>query len=261
LAAAHHDDGWAIWERRPDLDPATSQPVQFYDLEPAEHLPAYRAGIERAARLDPWTGLLVSMHGAGLYNDRYRSYRLEEIGEQRLTDQERLLVGEFLSDMAVLQQRLYTEAIGHRAVEPSAVEPSAVGQGALVGQGAPGDPSAPGEPHERPEVMDTYLLLQVWDRLSLQFALRHGVDGEIGPLPLVPAGSRAGAQHRRGALRCRSRGRFALALDPYPFAEDRVELPVLASVVPDRRYADPEDFLGALAAAGPTVLECTVMRE
>lgn len=224
LAAAHHDDGWAIWERRPDLDPRTGRPVQFYDLAPPEHLPAYRAGIERAARLDPWTGLLVSMHGAGLYNDRYGSHRLAEIGEQRLTEVERTLVEEFLADMAELQRRLYAEAVGH--------------------------PAPPGGPHELPAVLDSYLLLQVWDRLSLQFVLRHGADGEIAPL----------AGPARGTLRCRARGPFVLALDPYPFVADRVELPVVAALVADRAYRDPEDFLATLAAAGPTVLECAAVR-
>jgi hypothetical protein len=56
LAARHHDDGWAIWERRPTIDPATERPVQFLALTPREHIPLYRAGIERAAQLDPWAG-------------------------------------------------------------------------------------------------------------------------------------------------------------------------------------------------------------
>ncbi|WP_028938678.1 DUF3891 family protein [Pseudonocardia spinosispora] len=224
LAAAHHDDGWAIWESHPDIDPSTRQPTQFYEVKPREHIPAYRAGIERAAQLDPWTGLLVSMHGAGLYNDRYSSYRLEEIGDQSLTDVERVLVTEFLADMAALQADLYAEAVGH---------------------------AAPNAPHELPEVMSAYLLLQVWDRLSLQFALRHAADGVITPLPSTMNGSE---------LRCTAKGRFRLALDPYPFADDTVTLPVTAQVVPDRDYTDPEDFLATLAAAGSTVLECTVTR-
>jgi len=224
LAATHHDDGWAIWERRPDLDAATGQPIQFYDVKPREHVPAYRAGIERAAQLDPWTGLLVSMHGAGLYNDRYGSYRLEEIGAQALTDVERALVDEFLTDMAALQADLYADAVGHRA---------------------------PHAPHELPEVMSSYLLLQVWDRISLQFALRHGADGVIAPLPTAQG---------RGQLSCTARGRFTLALAPYPFARDTVEIPVVASLVPDRGYANPEDFIATLAAAGHTVIECVAVR-
>ena len=224
LAAAHHDDGWAIWERHPDLEPATGQPIQFYDVKPPAHIPAYRAGIERAAQLDPWTGLLVSMHGAGLYNDRYRSYRLEEIGEQALTGTERALADEFLADMARLQADLYTEAVGR---------------------------AAPAAPHELPEVMSAYLLLQVWDRLSLQFALRHAADAVIAPLP-----SAGGL----GELRCQARGDLRLALEPYPFADDKVELPVAASLVPDRAYRDPEDFLDALASGGQTMLEATAVR-
>jgi len=225
LAAAHHDDGWAIWERHPDLDPHTRQPIQFHQVKPREHVPAYRVGIERAAQLDPWAGLLVSMHGAGLYNDRYGSFRLEEVGEQSLTDAERELVGEFLADMASLQTSLYTEAIGH---------------------------PPPSAPHELLEVMSAYLLLQVWDRISLQFVLRHAADGTIAPLP-VPG-------RQRVEIRCRARGRFRLALDPFPFAEDAVSLPVAASIVPDRVYTDPEDFLATLSSADKTTIECTAVR-
>ena len=223
-AGRHHDDGWAVWERHPDLDERTSQPVQFYDVRPREHLAAYRAGIVRAAQLDPWTGLLVSMHGAGLYNDRYGSYRLEEIGEQPMSDAERLLVNEFLADMAGLQASLYETAVGHAAIRP---------------------------PHELPEVMDQYLLLQVWDRISLQFAFRHAADGVISPVP-SPSG--------RTSLRCVARGRFTLALDPYPFAVSRVDLPVLARFVTDRPYTDPEDFIAELTAATEERLDCVVLR-
>jgi len=225
LAAAHHDDGWAIWERHPDIDPRTQQPTQFHQVKPREHVLAYRAGIHRAAQLDPWTGLLVSMHGAGLYNDRYGSYRLEELAEQTLTDPERALVDDFLVDMVTLQARLYTEAIGH---------------------------APPNPPHELPEVMSAYLLLQVWDRISLQFALRHAADGTIAPVPLP--------NQPRGAMRCNARGRFRMALDPYPFTEDTVTAPVAAHLVPDRAYSDPEDFLTTVSGTEPITIDCTLVR-
>ena len=47
-----------------------------------------------AAWHDPTTGLLVSMHGAGLYNDRYGTFRL---AEQKFSPPERALVDEFLA--------------------------------------------------------------------------------------------------------------------------------------------------------------------
>jgi hypothetical protein len=220
LAATHHDDGWAVWESRPSLDPSTSQPYQFHSIPPVQHIKAYRAGIARAAEHDPWTGLLVSMHGAGLYNDRYGSYRLEEVKEQSLTAEERSVVDEFLRDMALLQSDLAHQALGHPTPDPPNV----------------------------PSVRDAYLLLQVWDRLSLQFAFRHAADGSIAPLP---GGT---------ALQCRNAGDFRLRLDPYPFADDAVEFPVQAQVVDDRAYTDPEDFLATLAAAPRFALECQVLR-
>jgi hypothetical protein len=224
-AATHHEDGWKEWEQHPTLDSATGHPVQFHAVAPDEHVPAYRKGIAMASARDPWTGLLVSMHGAGLYNDRYGTYRLEEIGEQALTDRERLLVHEFLADMLALQGRLYTDSVGHAAITA---------------------------PHQDAEVLEAYLLLQVWDRISLQFAFRQAIDGTIRPLPLGGG--------RDGALACRSAGRMTMTLDPYPFAEDVAQFPVLACTVADRRYTDPEDFLAELANADPDAIACTALR-
>jgi hypothetical protein len=99
--------------------------------------------------------------------------------------------------------------------------------------------------------MSAYLLHQVWDRISLQFALRHGADGVIAPLPTAQG---------RGELRCTARGRFTVGLEPYPLVRDTVEIPVVASLVPDRAYTDPEDFMSTLAAAGQTVIECIAVR-
>ena len=222
LAARHHDDGWAVWERRPTLDTETQQPIQFLNVRAREHLAAYRAGITRAAQIDPWAGLLVSMHGVGLYNDRYGTYRLEELGEQHLTSEEQTLVDHFIHDMAELQNDLFAQATGRRPAEP---------------------------PDGNHNVRADYLALQTWDRLSLQFAFRHAVDGVIAPLG-----------HEGGRLVCMNRGRFTLALDPFPFAEDRVELPVSARLVADRTYRTPEEFITALSDAAPTTIECVVHR-
>ena len=225
LAATHHEAGWGDWEQRPALDAASGYPVQFHAVKPAEHIPAYRNGIAFAAALDPWAGLLVSMHGAGLYNDRYGTYRLEELGEQALTAEERELVNEFLADMLALQVELFTECTGHR---PASL------------------------PHEEPAVMRAYLLLQVWDRLSLQFAFRQAADGVISPVPL--------AGGKTTELSCRSAGQFALTLDPYPFADDTATFPVVGYTLTDRHYRNPEDFIAELTGAPPTTFDCAVTR-
>jgi hypothetical protein len=70
VAARRHDDGWAVWERSPQVDDAGA-PVSFLDVQVPAHLAFYRAGIAAITDEDAYAGLLVSMHGAGIYRQRY----------------------------------------------------------------------------------------------------------------------------------------------------------------------------------------------
>jgi hypothetical protein len=71
IAAERHDDGWAVWEQAPMCDLQTGKPVNFLDVGVLSHLAFYRAGIAAITEQDPYAGLLVSMHGAGIYRGRY----------------------------------------------------------------------------------------------------------------------------------------------------------------------------------------------
>lgn len=68
-AAAWHDEGWRTWEARPGVD-EDGHPVDFVDIDRTEHVALYRDGIATCVRRDPLTGLLVSLHGRGLYEKR-----------------------------------------------------------------------------------------------------------------------------------------------------------------------------------------------
>lgn len=70
VAAERHDDGWAVWEQAPRID-EDGKPVNFLEVDIRSHLAFYRAGIAAIAEQDPYAGLLVSMHGAGIYRQRY----------------------------------------------------------------------------------------------------------------------------------------------------------------------------------------------
>ena len=70
VAAERHDDGWAVWEQAPLVD-GDGKPVNFLDVDVRSHLAFYRAGIAAIAEQDEYAGLLVSMHGAGIYRQRY----------------------------------------------------------------------------------------------------------------------------------------------------------------------------------------------
>jgi hypothetical protein len=70
VAAERHDDGWAVWEQAPQVDD-TCRPVNFLEVGVPAHLAFYRAGIAAITEQDAYAGLLVSMHGAGIYQQRY----------------------------------------------------------------------------------------------------------------------------------------------------------------------------------------------
>ena len=70
IATERHDDGWAVWEQSPRVD-ADGTPVNFLDVDVRSHLAFYRAGIAAVGEQDLYAGLLVSMHGAGIYRQRY----------------------------------------------------------------------------------------------------------------------------------------------------------------------------------------------
>jgi Protein of unknown function (DUF3891) len=70
IATRRHDDGWAVWERAPRVD-GDGTPVNFLDVDVHSHLAFYRAGVAAITEHDPYAGLLVSMHGAGIYRQRY----------------------------------------------------------------------------------------------------------------------------------------------------------------------------------------------
>ncbi|HMJ02895.1 MAG TPA: DUF3891 family protein, partial [Conexibacter sp.] len=91
-AAARHDDGWAVWERRPRLT-ADGAPQSFFTVPAAVHLAFYRAGVEVVQEEDPYAGLLVSMHMSGLYRERYG---VMPTPPRELDDETRALVDAFV---------------------------------------------------------------------------------------------------------------------------------------------------------------------
>jgi hypothetical protein len=70
LASERHDDGWAVWEQAPQVDDEGA-PINFLSVDVRSHLAFYRAGIAAITEQDPYAGLLIAMHGAGIYSQRY----------------------------------------------------------------------------------------------------------------------------------------------------------------------------------------------
>jgi Protein of unknown function (DUF3891) len=156
VAAERHDDGWAVWEQAPTCDVHSGKPLNFLDVGVLAHLAFYRAGIAAITEQDPYAGLLVSMHGAGIYQGRYGlqpELRLTFAGEVR----EQV-------DAFVAEQEGTFEA---REREAGVTEQ---------------------------ERRNDYELLQIYDRLSLLFCMNDTLAppaGELGGYRFEPDGDGA----------------------------------------------------------------------
>jgi hypothetical protein len=144
-AAARHDDGWAVWERAPVVG-ADGTPINFLDVDVRSHLAFYRACIAAVTEQDPYAGLLISMHGAGIYRQRYG--RDPGLGLSRAAEDQALV------DAFVAEQEAGYEA---RAAATGASDE---------------------------QRWADYELLQLYDRLSLYFCLRDCENGAVDPVEL-----------------------------------------------------------------------------
>jgi hypothetical protein len=152
IATERHDDGWAVWEQSPLVD-ADGVPVPFLGVQVTAHLAFYRACIASVTDEDPYAGLLVSMHGAGIYRQRYG----EDPGLK-------LAQAEAVNDLV---EAFVTEQ-----------EASQVERVARLGV------------HEDVRWAD-YRRLQFFDRLCLHFCLRDmdaGEEAVLGDYRVEPAG-------------------------------------------------------------------------
>jgi hypothetical protein len=61
-AILHHDDGWAEWERAPQLDRVTGRPLTFTELPPADALTIWSQSIDAAAAIGPLAAWMVAGH-------------------------------------------------------------------------------------------------------------------------------------------------------------------------------------------------------
>ena len=205
LAAYLHDVGWEAYDRRPRLD-EDGEPIDFRGMPADPWVPLYEDGIDAVVDLDRYAGLLVSLHGAGLRNQRYGlspewpetppEFEAFVDGEQR---RQRELFADLLADDT-----------GDSAGAENPLSPDA--ETTLAAMHDPG--RVPEDDAGR--LWDDYRRLQAWDALSLSFCITEsppgyeevaavpGADGETVTLSVT----RADASEVGG-------GEFVV--DPYPF--------------------------------------------
>jgi hypothetical protein len=228
IASTQHDNGWRHWDLNPKVDPATGRPIDFMHMRVSEHTNLYRKGITEVTATDPYAGLLVNMHGCGLYNGRYGTMDIP--GLECYSLQDLPIVKACISEHEVKQQALKEQLRGADRLQDG--------------------------PFER-QLWTNYRLLQMWDCLSLYFCLHDLTTATaltLGPIPTDYAGQVTN-------LQITPQGGNSVTFSPYPFALSPLTFTLIIRDIPDRKYASDGDLRDALHAVNPHFLEFKAIRE
>lgn len=219
LVADRHDDGWFVWEQAPNLD-REGRPCGYLDVQVDSHIAFFRAGITAVTEQDAFAGLLLSMHGAGIYRNRYGlqdSLRMSRAREAQ----------ELIDSFVAAEEQTHPVRAAELGVSDE-------------------------------ERWCAYKLLQAWDQLSLYASLNDLESEAPDPSSLqyvsIPAVPWNGGEE---TLTLRPLGGKHTIVEPYPFNSAPAEFTVPRRLVPKRRWRDADDFRADYRAAEVDLLTFT----
>ena len=208
----HHDDGWADWERQPDVDAETGRPIAFTEMPDDVKYSIWRKSIDAARALGRLQGVVVAWHFIELPQgaNRWQS----DVGEvadevEAFIDEYTALAGVWLAEW-LTEDSANTEAVARRALE----------------------------------------WLQMFDVISLWLCMAQRREPKKVELPdgseivLTPVGHapRDIAVNAAGSARGACPTVERIRVEPWPFREGRIQLEIEGRGVPARRYADASDL-------------------
>jgi hypothetical protein len=209
---AHHDEGWAAFDRNPSVDEDTGLPHNLVETPTASITETSRRSPDFNERRHPYCGLISSMHSWGLYNGRYGLSNLVLI--DRIPQQERHLAENMLAGELERQRRL---------------------KAALADDG-----EASAWLEER-HLFQNYKQLQFCDTLALYFNRTHAAERGEQSFEHVP---QSAVQDARVTIRPRREGVYELS--PCPFAVDGAEFAFAGRRIEPRPHATGVDWSAVL---------------
>jgi len=232
LAAEAHDNGWWHWDINPSVD-ENGVPIAFTQTPREIRSTFYGKGIDGVVEKDLYAGLIVSMHGVGLPQQRYGTMpsmtkRLDEYSLKFIQEREPAHEG-MMAHVAQMEQ--YAGA------------------------------------NSSDRIWFNYRMMQVFDRLSLFFCANFDVvsvpetgahsagKGYYGPI-IDPTPTRFGDDD--GVLRLLPIDKATVAADPYPFDESPLRVRVRGRLIPRIAYKNQEEFRETYGKAARQVFEFTL---
>ena len=217
LAAETHDNGWWDWDIYPSIDD-NGAPIPFTRTPREFRSNFYGKGIDNVTARDLYAGLIVSMHGVGLGQKRYGTM-------PSMVERDDPYSQQFIAEREPTHKEMIEKL---RRMERYAGVTS------------------------KEQIWHNYLLMQVFDRLSLFFcsnydittvpaAGSHTKEGRayygstIKPTPVKPG-------EEDGEIQFRVVDRQTVIVDPYPFDEFPLRVSVRGKLIPKIKYKSLEEF-------------------
>jgi hypothetical protein len=224
LAAAHHDDGWRELDDLPVWNEEAGRPAHFLEVPRERTIPAYGRGVDSVYARDPLAGALVGAHWTGLYSARWGLQSgggpLTEAAARAVVDAEERRRQEALCQVWGFDGlRSEFEAEAWHAYEVLQALDIISLTLSLID---PADPSPAAV--EKPPITATL------------FPVEQPPGGRI--LPSVPTGPLG--EHLDLAFVVTEPG--VATIDPWPFAEPRLELRLPCRVLPADGDGEPADL-------------------
>lgn len=221
-AAFTHDIGWREFDRRPrvrtDEETGTPTPINFHELPAQTWVEMYEKGIDTVTELDPYAGLLVSLHGVGLQNGRY--------GLAPEWDDPGTGFRDFIQREEERQRRLLDELSERDDLEVSGTDRTTLTR-------LQDDDQNPGRYTGR--LWCNYKLLQVCDTLSHVLCATTEPTGET-TIEHAPISVDADT-----SLEVRPEAANTYRVDPYPFGSDPVVIPAVRRTVSEQTIGSGDE--------------------
>ncbi|MCH2156789.1 MAG: DUF3891 family protein [Opitutales bacterium] len=214
VMAAEHDLCWVYHDHRPRIDPDSGIPYDYASLPYDAHVKLYREGARYLSEREPYGGLMLSLHGTGIYNGRHGTDA--EMVRPTRSPEEAQAVKTYLADGEAFRDTLRTQ------IED---------EGGENIQGL-----------DNKVLWTNYHLMQVWDRLGLLLSKGIAESFVIEPVPLLSGDA-------NGSIRFSYQGDGLYLADPYPFAVPEVHLSVNARRLPRTTFSDDKEYQEVLDTA------------
>jgi hypothetical protein len=232
VGIAQHDCGWPLHDDEPTLS-HEGKPLDVFETTPEIGLKVWTASAERASALDPYAGLMVSLHVLSL--SVFATTRTGFIHEKW--------------DLENAAEKFAVTKFQHREIERQEKLRMQLG----LRTDRPTHHKLPREAAQKKEdeLTFNFRLLQAMDLVSLAACCTKPPSNQTQEVLEQPGGA---ALHLDLA-----RAGSDVVVTPWPFAVELIELKIPAARLAARSYENVEDFRAAYATAQSELLTCRIL--